>query len=508
VPAALSSQRPPAAERCFRSPSVEALIDSVSAQIADPELAWLFANCLPSTLDTTVDHRLDESGQPDTYVITGDIDAMWLRDSAAQVWPCLPLAREDAALRTMIAGVIRRQARCVLIDPYANAFFRDPGTVGRWQTDQTEMRPGVHERKWEIDSLAYFLRLSHGYWSATGDTLPFDSTWQAAIQTAFTTIRMEQSVGDDPTRSPYTFQRLIGDIKTSHSCRARSRDCGLVRCSFRPSDDMVKLPFLVPANALLSVALRDCADLLTVLQLDALAVQARTQSTTILNALEKHAVIRHPVHGEIWAYEVDGLGGVHLMDDANVPSLLALPYVGFCTLDDPRYLRTRAFVLSSDNPHYVAGAAAAGIGSPHTGPGTIWPMALTLQALTATDDTEILRCLAQLKSTHAGTGFMHESFNADDPAKFSRPWFAWANTLFGELIATLARERPHLIDRSTENSSGLFTSDHEMPGSVNRHGVPRTDDIQSAQPSPHDLVDPAKSSTGRTHQKLRPGQRP
>lgn len=438
-------QRPPVAERRFTSDVVESLIARVASQIADPELAWLFANCLPNTLDTTVDHRLDADGRPDTYVITGDIDAMWLRDSAAQVWPFLPLARADAPLRAMLAGVINRQARCILIDPYANAFYRDPGVTGRWHTDLTEMRPGVHERKWELDSLAYFLRLSHGYWQATGDTSPFETGWRRAVAAVLATLRVEQSVGDDPARSPYNFERVVGDIAGSHSNRVKSRDCGLVRCSFRPSDDMTALPFLVPANAMIAVALRDTAALLETLGLADLAHEARAQSEIITRALEAHAVVQHPAHGEIWAYETDGYGNHHLMDDANAPSLLSLPYLGFCAPDDARYLRTRAFVLGPDNPHHVAGIAASGVGSPHTGPGTIWPMALSMQALTSTDDAEILDCLNALKSTHAGTGFMHESFNADDPARFSRPWFAWANTLFGELIVTLARDRAHLL---------------------------------------------------------------
>lgn len=441
-----TSQRPPVEQRRFSSDTLETLVADVSAKISDPELAWLFGNCLPNTLDTTIFHGDDADGQPDTHVITGDIEAMWLRDSAAQVWPFLPLIREDAPLRRMIAGVIRRQARCILLDPYANAYQRDPSEISHWaRHDSPPLLPGVHERKWELDSLTYFLRLSHGYWQACGDTSPFDATWQDAVRTVLATIRTEQNVGDDPSRSPYWFERVTGDIKGSHSCRARSLDCGLVRCSFRPSDDMVKLPFLVPANAMLTVALRVCAGLFDHLQLADFASEARAQSATIANALEKHAVVNHPVHGEIWAYEVDGLGNVNLMDDANVPSLLSLPYLGFCAHDDARYQRTRAFVLSSDNPSYASGRAGTGIGSPHTGSGTIWPMALTLQALTSTDDAEIAACLAQLKSTHAGTGFMHESFNADDAARFTRPWFAWANTLFGELIATLARERPHLL---------------------------------------------------------------
>jgi len=443
-PASFVFQRPVAAKRCFKNTAVESLITEVSSAIGDPELAWLFENCLPNTLDTTIDHRIGADGRPDTYVITGDIDAMWLRDSAAQVWPYLPLARTNAAVRTLIAGVIHRQADGILLDPYANAFYRDP-ILGYWKTDITQMLPGVHERKWELDSLAYFLRLSHAYWAATRDLSPFDETWRSAVAATFAVFQIEQTVGDDPTRSPYSFQRVSGKHLGSHSSRALSLNCGLIRCSFRPSDDMVQLPFLVPANAMLAVALRDLVSLLKALSLETLALAARRTATDIEKALETHALVHHPVHGEIWAYEVDGLGNVNLMDDANVPSLLSLPYLGFCAKDDPRYLRTRAFLLSKDNPHYVSGSAASGVGSPHTGPGTIWPMALTMQALTATDDTEILQCLRYLKSTHAGTGFMHESFNADNPARFTRPWFAWANTLFGELLVTLHRQRSHLL---------------------------------------------------------------
>jgi meiotically up-regulated gene 157 (Mug157) protein len=438
-----ATQRPSAHTRRFTNNAVELLIKEIAGSIADPELAWLFTNCLPNTLDTTIDHRVVD-GRPDTYVITGDIDAMWLRDSAAQVWPYLPLAAENEPLRELIAGVINRQAKSILLDPYANAFYRDP-VFGYWKSDLTQMLPGVHERKWELDSLAYFLRLSYAYWTTTKDLSPFDETWTRAVSELFALLRIEQSIGDDPKRSPYTFQRVSGHHLGSHSCNVPSLNCGLVRCSFRPSDDMVKLPFLIPANAMMAVELNNSVCLLNALNQAPLAVEAHAIAETITRGLETCGTVTHPVHGEIWAYETDGLGNANLMDDANAPSLLSLPYLGFCPPNDPRYLRTRSFCLSSDNPHYVSGAAAAGIGSPHTGPGTIWPMALIMQALTSTSDAEILQCLQQLKATHAGTGFMHESFNAEDPARFTRPWFAWANTLFGELIVTLFRQRPHLL---------------------------------------------------------------
>jgi Uncharacterized conserved protein len=417
-------------------------MEEVAAGIRDPELAWLFGNCFPNTLDTTIAFASDNP--PDTFVITGDIPAMWLRDSTAQVWPFLPLARSDASLRTMLEGLVRRQAACVRLDPYANAFYREP-VLGRWREDLTEMRPGVHERKWELDSLAYFLRLSHGYWTQTGGAEPFDEGWITAVEAVLDVLEIEQGEG---IRSRYSFARPGGTTLPREGRGAVSASCGLVRCAFRPSDDMVRFPFLVPANAMMAGALHSVVPLLEQLGQAALAARASRLGREIFEALQALARVRHPLHGEIWAYEVDGLGGVHFMDDANVPSLLALPYLGFCTKDDPLYLRTRAFCLSRDNPFFVEGEKFSGIGSPHTKPGTIWPMAIVMQALTSDSDEEIRSCLRQLKRCHAGTGFMHESFLAGNPADFTRPWFAWANTLFGELIVTLYRERPHLLQAS------------------------------------------------------------
>ncbi|HSI84539.1 MAG: glycoside hydrolase family 125 protein [Candidatus Methylacidiphilales bacterium] len=440
-------QRPAPAERRFSSPAVEATLAEVSAAIADPELAWMFNNCFPSTLDTTVFFEdSDAEGNPDTYVITGDIPAMWLRDSAAQVWPFLPLVKDDATLKNMIAGVIRRQARGIVLDPYANAFYRE-ATLGEWQTDLTQMLPGVHERKWELDSLGWFLRLSHGYWKTTGDLSPLDDTWLKAVAAALAVMEVEQ---DGPARSPYTFMRqgVHNNSLNDYGHGDPVKPCGLVRSAFRPSDDACKLPFLVPSNALAAVALTDIGPILAALGQPELSAKALRFSQEIRDGLEKVAVARHAELGELWSYEVDGFGSSYLMDDANVPSLISLPYLGFCAYDDARYLRTRAFCLSTHNPYYSVGTVASGIGGPHTGSGSIWPMSLILQALTSLDDEEILTCLRALKATHAGTGFMHESFRAEDPSRFTRKWFAWANTLFGELIVTLHATRPHLLKTS------------------------------------------------------------
>lgn len=440
-----ANRRPPLNSRRFVSQAVERSIQKVSATIRDPELAWLFSNCLPNTLDTTVTFGFDGDGKPDTFVITGDIDAMWLRDSTNQVWSYLSLLGHDLELKTLVVGLIHRQAGCVRLDSYANAFFRDDTLESEWKGDFTEMRPGVHERKYELDSLCAFFRLSRGYWDATNDSSCFDTSWLSAVETALNTIELEQA-GSDEDVSPYTFQRV------SVGCPARypvvpSKRCGLSKSPFRPSDDLSVFPFLVPANAMAVVCLRQLAEMLTELNFSVpLAGKAASLAESIDYGLRHHAIVNHPVHGEILAYEIDGFGGHYFMDDANVPSLLSLPYLGYCTKDDPLYRRTRAFVLSQDNPFYAEGTAGRGIGGPHVGQGWIWPMSIIMQALTSDSNEEIAECLRLLKSTHAGTGFIHETFWKDDDTRFTRPWFAWANTLFGELILHLYRERPYLLE--------------------------------------------------------------
>jgi len=431
--AAFESRRPPLAQRKFTSDAVEAKIQQVKAALADPELAWLFENCYPNTLDTTVRYgTLD--GKPDTFVITGDIDAMWLRDSTAQVWPYLPLARDDRKLRDLLAGVVHRQTRCVLIDPYANAFNFGP-TGSEWSKDRTRMKPELHERKWEIDSLCYTVRLAHGYWKATADASCFDKAWQSAAALIVQTFREQQR---KQSRGPYSFQRVTAnptDSLPQDGYGNPTRPCGLIHSAFRPSDDACIFPFLIPSNLFAVTALEQLREIhATVLGNQSFAEQCRVLGAEVRQAIDAHARAVHGVHGEIYAYEVDGFGNRLFQDDANVPSLLSLPYLGCCELDDPMYLRTRAFVLSDDNPYFYRGPAGEGLGGPHSGLGMIWPLGIITRALTSRDRKEIAACLAELKATHAGTGFMHESFSRTDASHFTRKWFAWANTLFGELI--------------------------------------------------------------------------
>jgi meiotically up-regulated gene 157 (Mug157) protein len=439
-----TSQRPPPDERKFSSEAVEATIARVKPEIADPEIAWMFENCYPNTLDTTVRFSMVD-GRPDGFVITGDIPAMWLRDSTAQVWPYLPLASQDEQLKQLLAGVVNRQTRCILIDPYANA-FNDGPTGGGWESDLTDMKPELHERKYEIDSLCYPVRLAHGYWKTTGDASVLDGRWQAAARLIVQTFREQQRKLD---RGPYKFQRVTAvyyDTVPLGGYGNPTRKVGLIHSMFRPSDDSCVYPFLVPSNLFAVVALEQLAEIFaTEIGDNSFAGECIELAGEVAAAIADHAVVEHPTHGEVYAYEVDGFGNALVMDDANVPSLLSLPYLGAAHVDDPLYQSTRRLILSEDNPYFFRGVAGEGIGGPHVGLDMVWPLGITMRALTSRDDAEILYCLGMLKSTHAGTGFMHESFHKDDPARFTRSWFAWANTLFGELIINIHDERPQLL---------------------------------------------------------------
>ena len=445
--APLVSKRPPRGQRRFVSPAVEAEIARVKAKIADPELAWLFENCYPNTLDTTVKIGTVD-GKPDAFVITGDIEALWLRDSSAQMQTYVHLAPKDAALRRVFTGLIARQARCILIDPYANAFMEDPTAKSNLgaRTDQTDMKPGVAERKWEIDSLCYPMRLAHGYWTATRDKTPFDDLWAKAMRRAVATFREQQRKDG---KGPYHFQRLnVSPTETLmfEGYGAPTRKVGLIHSMFRPSDDASLYPFLIPSNLFAVSALRMLATVQREARGDlAGATDSEALATEVEAALRAHGRMPDGQGGEVWAYEVDGFGNAIFMDDANVPSLSGLRLLGAADRSDPLFRRTAALAWSDRNPYFFTGTAARGIGGPHIGLDMIWPMSIITHAMNSDDDAVIRQCLAWLKTTHGGTGFMHESFNKDDPAKFTRSWFAWANGLFGELILDLERRKPALL---------------------------------------------------------------
>ncbi|MCH5319117.1 MAG: glycoside hydrolase family 125 protein [Paramuribaculum sp.] len=436
----ISGKRPAIQNRLFRSKAVEETIQKVKGMLKNQKLGEMFEICFPNTIDTTVHFKVDTvTGLPDTFVYTGDIPAMWLRDSSAQVWPYLLLVNEDPELKEMIKGVIIRQLKCILIDPYANA-FNDGPTGGEWQSDFTKMQPELHERKWEIDSLCYPLRLIYEYWKKTGDTSIFEiDEWPAAVDLILQTFKEQQRKEDK--KGPYRFLRKTDralDTLNNVGWGAPVSGCGLIVSSFRPSDDATTFQYLVPSNFFAVTSLRKAAEILEQINHDSDRTQAcRSLADEVENALKQYATYEHPDFGTIYAYEVDGFGNRLLMDDANVPSLLAMPYLGDVDQDDPIYQNTRKLVWSENNPYFFKGEAGEGIGGPHVGYDMAWPMSIMMKAFTSTDDQEIKDCIVMLMNTDAGTGFMHESFNVNDASQYTRDWFAWQNTLFGELILTL-----------------------------------------------------------------------
>lgn len=460
------NSRPKKNLRLFQSKLIESVIKETSAQIKDPDIQRMFKQCLPNTLDTTVYYREYKDDLPDTYVVTGDIPAMWLRDSTNQIWPYLRFANQDRSIQNLFLGLIHRQTQSILLDPYANAFV-DKDIAGNekgfwdnkkpwyqqilpWKKEKRLWEKGVWERKYELDSLGAFFRISSGYYEATGDTTPFNTNWINAIRNALSVIEKEQQTLNKTTaNSMYHF--FTPDGQPFPSVRMDGygypgKSCGLVRNVFRPSDDESALPYLIPANAMVVVALRGVVKILHKLNNITLAEEVSATANKIDRGIQKIGIVDHKEFGQVFAYEVDGFGSHHLMDDPNIPSLLSLPYLGYCSIKDPVYTATRKMILNQRNPFYAVGSVAHGLTSPHTGVvDHFWPMATIMQAFTTEDEKEIISSLKTLKNTHANTYFMHESVHVDNPKYYTRPWFGWVNSLFGELILELSNKHPKIL---------------------------------------------------------------
>ncbi|MBN9334261.1 glycoside hydrolase family 125 protein [Devosia sp.] len=415
--------------------SIHSIVQDISEQVAEKlgrQVGETVERCLTDMLTRTVTHLPDGTA----FVITGDIPAMWLRDSTAQLAPFLHLAHQHSDLADLIAAVSRRQLDYVLHDPYANAFNVSNNAAGH--RDVFPQSPWVWERKYEIDSLAYTIQLAYDLWTTTSRT----DHLQSFVDVAKIVIHTWRTEQDHERNSTYRFARLDcpqSDTLTRDGLGPVTGHTGMTWAGFRPSDDACVYGYNIPGNAFAAIALRYVAELAVEVFGDhALAQDADLLRQDIEQGIENFGLMKFDGRESVYAYEVDGLGNSFLADDANVPSLLSLPMLGWCAATDPIYKATRSRILSEANPYFYAGAVASGIGSPHTPPDQIWPIALAVQGLTSDDPGEKRDLLALLLATDGGTGLMHESFHVDDPTKFTRPWFSWANAMFCELALDVA----------------------------------------------------------------------
>lgn len=398
-----------------------------AGRIPDRRIRGMYERCFYSTLDTTTEFLEDGT----TYVFTGDIPAMWLRDSSVQVTGYLQYASVDSDVRTMIKGLLQRQFLYIAVDPYANAFNKEPNGHGH-KDDLTDFdSPAVWERKYEIDSLCYPIWLARQYVTKTGDTSVYTKEYEKAAMLIVDLFIVEQ---DHFGRSSYVHQRPKYPQFPTLSNGGKGKPVGytgMTWSGYRPSDDVCEYNYLVPANMFAVVVLRELETVFAMRFSNSVYSQKAAElHRQIEEGIRRYGVYAHPEFGDIYVYETDGLGNVLLMDDANVPSLLSLPYLGYCSKTDPIYQNTRRFILSKNNPYYYEGKKARGIGSPHTPEQYIWHISLCIQLLTSTDAAEIDYCFTTLIGTDGGTGLMHEGFHCDDDRQFTREWFAWANTLF------------------------------------------------------------------------------
>ncbi|KAI0897165.1 glycoside hydrolase family 125 protein [Annulohypoxylon nitens] len=477
-PLALPFQRPDPRCRTFHSDAIEQVIQDVTSRMKDPDLARLFENAFPSTTDTTVKfhttgsqptkkkpkrHAYDEGKWEGThsFIITGDIIAEWLRDSTNQLSPYQPLAKKDPAVYNLILGAINTQSEYVIESPYCNAFQPPPisGLPISHNGQDDAVHPvyepsSVFECKYELDSLAHFLALGNDFNDHTGSKEFLTPRWYLALETLLNVLEQQSMSTFDPEsgryrRNEYTFNRNTNTGTETLSLRGvgnpLNNGTGLVRSAFRPSDDATILGFFIPANAMMAVELKRTAAILKDAGKNVLAQTVESWSQTITNGVWEHGIVRHSTFGNVFAYEVDGYGSSILMDDANYPSLLALPLMGFLAPDDKTYQNTRRMLLSkSSNPYYLTGRDFQGIGGPHIGLSNAWPMSLLIQAQTSNDDEEITECL-KLVLKSSKLGLIHESVDVNIIQSYTRSWFAWANGVFAETILDIAKRKPHLI---------------------------------------------------------------
>ncbi|KAI1336635.1 hypothetical protein F5Y15DRAFT_418707 [Xylariaceae sp. FL0016] len=477
-PLELPFQRPDPRCRTFHSDAIEKVIEDVTSRMKSLDLARLFENAFPSTTDTTIKFHTSGSTDkqkkvktspfdegkwegPHSFVITGDIIAEWLRDSTNQLSPYQPLAKKDPKIYELILGAINTQSEYVIESPYCNAF--QPPPISGLPISHNGQDDIVHpvyeptfvfECKYELDSLAHFLALANDFHDHTGSTDFMTPRWYLALETLLNVLEQQSMSTFDPDtgrfrRNEYTFSRSTTTgtetLNLNGIGNPLNNGTGLIRSAFRPSDDATILGFFIPANAMMAVELKKTADILKKVNKDVLAQTVEKWSQSIANGIWEHGIVRHGVFGNVFAYEVDGYGSAILMDDANYPSLLALPLMGFVEVDDQTYQNTRRMLLTKEaNPYFLTGREFHGIGGPHVGVQNAWPMSLLVQAQTSNSDEEITECI-QLVLQSSKLGLVHESVDVNMLHSYTRSWFAWANGVFAETILDIAKRKPHLI---------------------------------------------------------------
>lgn len=423
--------------------AVEELMNEVRKKLG-PKLtkeADCFEACMKSNLEIVAEREEDGS----YFLITGDIPAMWLRDSACQLRPYLSLAKNDASLADLIEGVIKKQMTCINLDPYANAFMKSVSDESIWKNDGTVMLPGVWERKFEIDSLCFPFKLAYDYWKESGSAKIFDSTFYEACRNVLRIFQIEQYHEE---KSEYRFMRkdcpYIDSLSRDGKGALVNSGCGLIWSGFRPSDDGCVYGYLIPSNMFAVVTLEHIAEIATTIWDEtAFAKECSDLSATIRQAIETLGVVptgSTRFDKAYYAYEVDGYGQYHIMDDANFPNLLSAPYLGYCDRHSDLYQETKKRMLSSENPYYYEGSKVSGIGSIHTKRDFIWPLSLGMIGLVSDSKEEKLAMIRAMASLTAGTDLMHESMNVDDPYDFTRPLFGWANAVYAELVLSYIAE--------------------------------------------------------------------
>ncbi|MCJ1314113.1 hypothetical protein MMC25_007793 [Agyrium rufum] len=474
-PLALPYQRPYIHCRTFTSPVVEKVIEDLTSRMKNKDLARLFENAFPNTLDTTVRWHVDgtqkkpsRSVAPDgswtgaqSFIVTGDINAEWLRDSTNQLKQYQPLAAKDPKIKNLILGAINTQTEYVIESPYCNAFQPPPPShlppTENGQDDNVHpaYEPSrVFECKYELDSLAHFLALGNQFFESTKSSAFLNDRWYLALETVMEIIREQSESTFNVSsgkyeRNEYTFRRTTNvgteTLNLGGLGNPLNAGTGLVRSAFRPSDDATILGYLIPANAMMAVELKKTAAILKEVGKDDLSDALTKRASIIRNGVLEHGVVTHKVYGDVFAYEVDGYGSQIMMDDANLPSLLALPLLGFVDINDKIYQNTRKMILAQEgNPYYLQGEGFAAIGGPHIGLQHAWPMSRLVQVMTTDDEDEILNGLTAVLET-SKLGLVHESVHVDRVYDYTRIWFAWANSVFAQTILHLAAEKPYLL---------------------------------------------------------------